>query len=67
VLKRDEIIGWRKNEELYNLFSLPNIIRTIKSRRIRLAGHVAHGVKWNACRVLVGMPEGKTTRKTRYR
>jgi hypothetical protein len=43
---------------------LPKIIIMIKSRRIRLAGHVAYGVKWNACRVLVGMPEGKTTRKT---
>jgi hypothetical protein len=37
-LKRDEVTGdWRKmhNEELYNLYSSPNIIRTIKSRRIR--------------------------------
>jgi hypothetical protein len=42
--KRDEVTGeWRKlhNEELRNLYSLPLIIRTIKSRRIRSAGHVA--------------------------
>jgi hypothetical protein len=42
--KRDEIIGeWRKlhNEELRDLYSLPSIIRIIKSRRMRLAGHVA--------------------------
>jgi hypothetical protein len=43
-LKRDEVAkGWRKlnNEELHNLYSLPNIIRIIKSRRMRLAGYVA--------------------------
>jgi hypothetical protein len=42
--KRDEVTGgWRKlrNEELHNLDSSPNIIRMIKSRRIRYAGHVA--------------------------
>jgi hypothetical protein len=42
--KRDEVIGgWRKldNEELHNLYCSPSIIRMIKSRRIRLAGHVA--------------------------
>jgi hypothetical protein len=41
--KRDEEIGaWRKlrNEELHNLYSLPNIIRSINSRRIRSAGRV---------------------------
>jgi hypothetical protein len=45
VPKRDEIIGgWRKlhNEELHNLYSLPNIIRLRKSTRMRWAGHVAH-------------------------
>jgi hypothetical protein len=42
--KRDEVIrGWRKvhNEELHNLYCSPSIIRIIKSRRMRLAGHVA--------------------------
>jgi hypothetical protein len=42
--KRNEVTGeWRKlhNEELHNLYSSPNIIRQIKSRRIRWAGHVA--------------------------
>jgi hypothetical protein len=42
--KRDEVTGdWRKphNEVLYNLYSSPNIIRMIKSRRMRWAGHVA--------------------------
>jgi hypothetical protein len=61
--KRDEIIGdWRKlhNEELHNLYSLPNIIRMIKSRGMRLSGHVAHmGEKKGARRVLVGKAEGK--------
>jgi hypothetical protein len=43
--QRDEVIGdWRKlhNEDLHNLYSSPSIIRMIKSRRIRWAGHVAH-------------------------
>jgi hypothetical protein len=42
--KRDEVTGdWRKlhNKELYNLYSSPNVIRMIKSRRMRWAGHVA--------------------------
>jgi hypothetical protein len=44
--KRDGVTGgWRKlhNEELHGLYSSPSIIRVIKSRRIRWAGHVAHG------------------------
>jgi hypothetical protein len=49
--KRDEVIGWRKqhNEELHNLYSSPNIIRMIKSRKMRWAGHVTRmGAKRNA-------------------
>jgi hypothetical protein len=61
--KRDEVTGdWRKlhNEELHNLYSSPNIIRMIKSRRIRWAGHEARmGEKRNAYRILVGKSEGK--------
>jgi hypothetical protein len=54
--------GWRKlhNEELHNLYSSPSIIRTIKSRSMRWAGHVAEmGEKRHAYRILVGNPEGK--------
>jgi transcription termination factor 2 len=48
------------NEELHNLYPLPNIIRMIKSRRLRWAGHVARMVETrNAYRILVGKPEGK--------
>ncbi|KAJ4438956.1 hypothetical protein ANN_14910 [Periplaneta americana] len=61
--KRDEVTGeWRKlhNAELHALHSSPDIIRTIKSRRLRWAGHVARmGEPRNAYRVLVGRPEGK--------
>jgi hypothetical protein len=60
--KRDEMMGdWRKlhNEE-HKLYSSPNIIRMIKSRRMRWAGHVAQiGEKRNSYRILVGKPEGK--------
>jgi hypothetical protein len=64
--RRDEVTGsWRKlhNEELYNLYSSPSIlIRVIKSRRMRLVGHVARiGEKRNAYRILVGKPEGKSS------
>ena len=46
--------------ELHALYSLPNIIRSLKSRGLRLAGHVAHMEQSrNAYRVLVGKPEGK--------
>jgi hypothetical protein len=54
--------GWRKlqNEELHNLYSSQSIIRMIKSRRMRWAGHVVRmGPKMNAYRILVGNPEGK--------
>jgi hypothetical protein len=61
--KRDEVTGkWRKlhNEQLHNLYSSPNIIRMIKSRRMRWAGHVARmGEKRNSYRILVGKPEGR--------
>jgi hypothetical protein len=60
--KRDEVTGgWRKlhNEELRDLYSSASIIRIIKSRRMRWAGHVARmGEKRNAYRLLVGKPEG---------
>jgi hypothetical protein len=56
--KRDYIIGfWRKihNEELHNLYSSPNIIRMIKSRKIRWSGNVeCVGKKKNAYRLPVG-------------
>jgi hypothetical protein len=59
--RSDEVTGdWRKlhNEELHNLYSSPNIIRMIKSRRMRWAGHVARmGETRNAYRILVGKPE----------
>jgi hypothetical protein len=62
-LKRDKVIGgWRKlhNEELHNLYCSPNIIRIIKSRRMRWAGHVPRmGEKQNAYRILVRKSEGK--------
>ena len=61
--KRDEVTGeWRKlhNEELRDLYSLPNIVRVVKLRRMRWAGHVARmGEGRGAQRVLVGKPEGK--------
>jgi len=61
--KRDEVTGeWRKlyNEELSDLYSLPNIVRVVKSRRMRGVGHVARmGLGRGVHRVLVGKPEGK--------
>jgi hypothetical protein len=60
--KGDEVMGeWRKlhNGELHNLYSSPSIIRQVKSRRTRWAGHVAcMGEGRNVYRVLVGKPEG---------
>jgi hypothetical protein len=53
---------WRKlhNEELHNLYSSPNTIRMINSRRMRREGNVARmGEKRNPYRILVGKPEGK--------
>jgi hypothetical protein len=61
--KRDEVTGkWRKlhNAELNDLYSLPNIVRVVKSRRMRWAGHMARmGEEIGVHRVLVGKPEGK--------
>jgi hypothetical protein len=60
---REEVTGeLRKlhNEELNNLYSSPNIVRVIKSRRMKWAGHVARMVEGRGvCRVLVGKPEGR--------
>ena len=61
--KRDEVTGeWRKlrNEELRDLYFLPNIVRVVKSRRMRWAVHVARmGQGRGVYGVLVGKPEGK--------
>jgi hypothetical protein len=61
--KRGEVKGeWRKlhNEELNDLYSLPNIVRVVKLRRIRWAGYVARmGEEREVHRVLVGKPEEK--------
>ena len=61
--KRDEVTGeWRKlhNEELNDLYCPPNIVRVIKSRRMRWARNVARmGERSGVYRVLVGKPEGK--------
>jgi hypothetical protein len=63
--RRDEVTGeWRRlhNEELNGLYSSPNIVRVIKSRRMRWAGHVAlMGEEKGEYRVWVGKPEGKRT------
>jgi hypothetical protein len=62
-LKRDEVTGcWRKlhNEGLHHVYYSPSIIRMIKSRRMRRAGHVSRmGDTTSAYRILVGKPEGK--------
>jgi hypothetical protein len=63
VPKLEEVAGgWRRlhNEELHNLYASPNIIRMIKSRRVKLAGHVARmGEFRSAYTTLVGKPERK--------
>ena len=61
--ERDKVTGeWRKlhNEELSDLYSSPNIVWVIKSRRMRWVGHVAcMGERTGLYRVLLGKPEGK--------
>jgi hypothetical protein len=55
-------VEWRKlhNEELNDLYSSPNMLRAIKSRRIRWAGNVARmGERRGVCRISVGKPERK--------
>jgi hypothetical protein len=63
VPRKDELTGeWRKlhSGELHNLYSSPDIIKQIKLRRMRWAGHVAHMREGRKVyRVLVGKPEGK--------
>jgi hypothetical protein len=65
--KRDEVTGeWRKlhSGELHTLYSSPDVIRQIKSRRMRWAGHVARmGEGRKVYRVLMGKPEGKRLRE----
>jgi len=62
---RDEVTGeWRRlhNEEINDLYSSPNIVRVIKSRRMRWAEHVSRmGEERGAYRVFLGKPEGKRT------
>jgi hypothetical protein len=67
-LKRDEVAGeWRRlqNEEINNLYSLQNIFRVIKWRRMGGAGHIARmGERRDAYKVLVGKREGKRPLET---
>ena len=70
--KRVEVpLEWRKlhNEELNDLFSSPNIVRVIRSKRMRWAGNVVRfGGERGVYRVLVGKPEGKRAfRRLRHR
>jgi hypothetical protein len=60
--KRDEGGSWKKlhNDEIHNLYSSPNIVRVIESKRMRWVGHVARmGEGRGVYRVLGGRPEGK--------
>ena len=61
--RKDEVMGeWRRmhNEELNDLYSSPNIVLVIKSRRMRKAGRVAYmGKERGVYRVLLGKPEGR--------
>ena len=60
--KRDENVEWRRlhNEELHNLYRSPNIVRVIKSRRLRWAGHVARmEVSRSAFKIITAKPIGR--------
>ena len=60
--ERDEVTGeWRKlhNEKVSDMYPLPNIVRVVKSRRMRWTGHVVRMGGRGVYRVLVGKPEGK--------
>ena len=62
VLRDEETGEWRRlhNEQLNDLYSSPNIVRVIKWRRMRCAGHAARmGEERGVYRVLVGKPEGR--------
>jgi hypothetical protein len=63
------VAGENYNEDHRNLYSSPNIIRAVKLRRMRWAGHVAHmGEMRNSNKILVGRPdENKPLRRTRHR
>jgi hypothetical protein len=66
--KRREVRGGRRklhNEELHNLYSSPNVIRMIKSRRMRWAGHVARMRRGMHIGYWWGSQKEKTTRKTK--
>jgi len=69
--KGDEVTGeWPKlHNELNDMYSSPNTVRVINSRRLRCAGHVAHmGKRRGMYRILVGKPEGKRSlRRPRHR
>jgi hypothetical protein len=63
-LKKDQLKGWwrKRHNELHDLYFSPSIIRIIKSRKMRWAGHVVQmGEKRNMYRVLIGKSEGKKT------
>jgi len=60
--KREVAKGWRRlhNDEFHNLFNSSNIIRTMKSRKMRWVQHVAHMEEMrNAYKILVRKPEGR--------